>query len=325
MFMQRNTEIEGLKESPEISALDNSAKSNDKPFSENPRVVFVEKIAMPVILLIFGSLFTWQQSEIARTRQLTDIKIANERQDTDSADKAIETRENVLTEFSKTISALVTDKGLRKPDPQAQDLARGQAFIALRRLNVPDEEASNSKVDRGELKGLLIRYLYDAELIFHDSAPVRPKPPIVNLAGANINKAVLENAWLRKINLKGTWLQYANFKETNLVNANLSEAKLHKANFYSANLESANLESANLKDANLKDADLRGADLRFAKLQNADLSNTKLTGACYVEGTETTHFPTGFDPKAHGMVPMAEELSNSKNQKMYQPCPAPKS
>jgi uncharacterized protein YjbI with pentapeptide repeats len=202
------------------------------------------------------------------------------------------------------------DHDLRKPNPQAQDLARGQALIALRRLNIPDHEAKGSKVDKGELKGLLIRYLYDSELIFHDPSLV--KSPIVTLGGADINKVVLKDAWLKKINLKGTWLNYGDFRNAFLAESNLSEAKLEKANFHSANLRGAELESANLSNA----------DLRFANLTDAKLTKAKLDGACYVEGTEATNFSDGFNPKEAGMVPMAKEESNPEAKDKYKPCPS---
>ncbi len=86
----------------------------------------------------------------------------------------------------------------------------------------------------------------------------KPQEPI-RLAGAKMNRKVLDGANLRDAELRGALL-----KRTDLVDADL---------------RGANLREANLREADLTNADLRGADLRGAYLWRANLDWTKLNGA----------------------------------------------
>jgi len=68
--------------------------------------------------------------------------------------------------------------------------------------------------------------------------------PNVNLAGAKLERQVLNG-----INLKGANLQGANFDSASLRNADLSGANLQGAYLASADLQGARLEGANLSGA----------------------------------------------------------------------------
>ncbi len=286
-----------------------------------------EAILLPLILTLFGLLFTWSQ-----------FVITNKRQDSDSADKATETKETVLTDYAKSISLLVTDHNLRGQvitDPQdvknvkinpedAKIAAQGLTLIALRRLNVPDKDG----VDKGELKGFLIRYLFEAKLIGGPSFDVKLKP-IIDLSGADLTKVVLKDAWLYKIDLEGAWINKGNFKKTDLTEANLSRTRLINADLTEANLSKAILRNADLTEANLSKATLRNADLRFADLSKAEeLSKGKLEHACYVKGTSGRYFPPNFNPDEANMIAMAEDESHPTTDKgeindKFKPCPSP--
>jgi hypothetical protein len=292
-------------------------------------------VLVPFVVAIVGIGFTAAQ-----------FVITSNKQDADSADKARETKEQVLTDYGKSISELVMkDKlGQKSSDESVKNIARGQTLIALRRLDPGDEskdEKDNeskvemgvlnglltalnrlnplktddtskddtSKVDTGKLKGLLIRYLYDARLIGYykfDEKGREPVPGVMDLDSANINKVVLEDAWLAGIDLPNTWLKEANFKNANLSGATLAGAHLINADF---------------TKANFANADFTNADLRFAKFNDPkNLNIAKLEGACYVEGTEATYFPSGFDPKKAGMVPMPKEDSDPTNPPKFKRC-----
>lgn len=104
----------------------------------------------------------------------------------------------------------------------------------------------------------------------------------------------LSAADLSRINLAGADLQCANLNDAdlshaNLVRANLSDAtfcdallkriNLSHANLFSANLEGACLCGAFLNHVDLSEAILTGADLRGADLSDGDLENTEFTAA----------------------------------------------
>lgn len=135
----------------------------------------------------------------------------------------------------------------------------------------------------------------------------------VNLGGANLSHARLENLHFLRCNFLSATLthakmqhtiahdndfSFANLQYADLRHANLSHASLHHADLRFANapyvdfsfcnasgiqLQGANLDMANFTHANLPDAHLhRGnltcANLQFASLPNADLSQTTALG-----------------------------------------------
>jgi hypothetical protein len=207
--------------------------------------------------------------------------------------------------------------GQESSDESVKNIARGQTLIALRRLDPGDKlkeddkskvgEDKKSKVDTGKLKGLLIRYLYDAKLIGYDTLDGKNTivPGVMHLYSANITKVVLEDAWLPGIDLQKTWLNEGNFK-----NAYLNRAKLLQDS----------LLYADFTGSDLSGADFTNADLRFAKLKTDSLPSATLTGACYVEGTEAEYFPPDFDPKKVGMVPMPKEDSDPSDPAKFKRC-----
>jgi uncharacterized protein YjbI with pentapeptide repeats len=97
-----------------------------------------------------------------------------------------------------------------------------------------------------------------------------------DLQRAGLQDADLQRAGLQYANLQGAKLQYANLRRANLQGAKLRGADLQGANLQGANLQYANLRRANLQGANLRDAYLWDADLQGAKLQNADLQDASL-------------------------------------------------
>jgi Pentapeptide repeats (8 copies) len=227
-------------------------------------------------------------------------------QKADSADKAIETREQVLSDYSRAIAELMTKNKEETGNEEyisnynKRNIARGQTFVALRRLNISD---GDGKDDASKLKGLLIRYLYELRLIDNYELvgkDVKADEADINLEGANIDNVVLEDAWLPNIDLTGAWLR--------------------KGNFRNADLSRAILRNTNLTDADFTGADFTGADLRFAKLTSAILEKTTLTGACYIEGTEAEYFPPSFNPEEYEMVAISKDQSDP-NKSNFQPCP----
>ena len=266
------------KDFKEQTGNDQPTRTADKPgkFGEQPWFEVVKAILIPVVLAGLGWHFTLSQAESAKKFTSSQTAIANNRSDTDSAAKESEDREKVLTEYATSISKLVLDNKLRENNntPNAvKNLARGETLIALRRLNVSDKQAKDNdpKVDKGELKGLLIRYLFESKLINYN-----PEAPVIDLSGSDITKVRLMAAWLPTIHLKGAFLNEADFRNADLTRANLVNSRLKKADFTNSKLVYANLDSANLTGSTLI-----SADLRFANLKTAILSDAKLKGACY--------------------------------------------
>jgi hypothetical protein len=105
--------------------------------------------------------------------------------------------------------------------------------------------------------------------------------------------------------LRPYWVARFHGPRADLRCAELAMNDLHDADLHSAHLQHANLRFACLDGANLRGADLAGADLRSTCLDGVDLTGADLTGAKLAGAffdRETTHWPTHFDPEAHGAV-----------------------
>jgi hypothetical protein len=209
-------------------------------------------------------------------------------------------RQNVLQSYIRDMTELLLDRRLAAPvpistatpDPNStttpvpkspvRQIARASTLSALRQLD-------------GERKGLLVRFLYESNLI---GAPP-DIAPIIDLSGADLSDANLEDVRLIDADLRG-----ANLSRANLHGAILHLAALRNANLNDADLTGADPEGAILRGINLGDADwdsnLEGANLSNADLTDADLSNAigwtneqlaqaeSLVGATMPDGTVMT-------------------------------------
>ena len=86
----------------------------------------------------------------------------------------------------------------------------------------------------------------------------------------------IENLHNDGVSLSGVYLQYADMKNTKLVNVDMSGADLTRSDFSGASMYGANLEGANLFKANFEGANLKSANLQNCDLLGADFSDTKL-------------------------------------------------
>ena len=159
-------------------------------------------------------------------------------------------------------------------------VARVEALAALRQLD-------------GVRKGLLIQFLFEAELITGSSSDV-----IINLRGADLSDVNLNSANLSGADLVGAYLGYANLDGADLHGADLHCddltygirdggyhvcTDLRGAYLRGANLSGADLSCINrrhivqvlctdaLNSVSLRDVNLRGADLHDANLRGAYL------------------------------------------------------
>ena len=154
--------------------------------------------------------------------------------------------------YDKMTELLISEK-LREKEQgdEAIVVARARTLTTVRRLD-------------GERKGMLLRFLYEANLLDAEN-------PVMSLQTADFSKADLKNVSLVKICLKGANLQGANMEWANLKEANLQGADLRKANLHQANLHKANLQGSNLQESNLSKVYLREAILRYPDMPQASI------------------------------------------------------
>ncbi len=100
-----------------------------------------------------------------------------------------------------------------------------------------------------------------------------------DLQGARMHYANLQDADLQGADLQGARMHYADLQGAHLHYANLHYADLQGAHLHYADLQGAHLHYANLQGARMHYADLQGAHLHYANLQGADLQGAHLQGA----------------------------------------------
>jgi Pentapeptide repeats (8 copies) len=133
--------------------------------------------------------------------------------------------EDLLRNYLDHMVELYLQLRASQPADAVRDLAQALTFTTLQRLGA-------------ERKGVVVRFLHDAELLAVN------QPPIVTLSGANLLQADLHKANLFRAKLRG-----ADLTEADLSNASLTEADLTEAGLNNANLTGADLSNANLTEA----------------------------------------------------------------------------
>src|SRR5829696_8020978 len=161
-----------------------------------------------------------------------------------------EARQNSeLQSYLSTVGELPSNS-----DPAADTAAQAQTLTVL-----PDLDS--------EQKRTVMQFLYQADLINKDNPRIRlfyADLSDADLKGtdAQENKFVLDNAYLRGVNLGDADLEYISMKGVNLHPARLVNTNLSNADLSDADLVHAYLANVDLSGATLSGADLSGVDLR---------------------------------------------------------------
>ena len=256
---------------------------------------FLRLLIVPIMLFGLGIWFNQTQSD--RQREIEQDR----------------SREAALQNYYDEMTELLLQRQLRT-SKQAQDIARARTLAVLRNLD-------------GFRKGMLIRFLHEAELIQVSTSTTETSA--VSLGGANLRGIDLRGIDLSRIDLSRTDLSDARLHGTDLRGADLGAARLHEANLNWADLVGADLKRANLtgadlswarlskadlcgvdlREADLRDADLREANLCGADLRGADLSGADLVSDAYLRGADLsgarynhyTQWPDGFTPPSEAI------------------------
>jgi len=243
---------------------------------------WMELLVIPLFLA--GGVYYLNHSERENERQR-----AEERSNLEREIATDRQQESALQSYFDQIAELLLKEKLRTTKRKdVRDLARIRTLGVLRELD-------------GNRKGLLFRFLKEADLIEKEKSIVRLIE--ADLSHANLGNANdfvvlksgslnLDGANLRGANLSHAIWSESTFRFANLKSANLSHALFNDVNLSEANLSDANLNCAYLCDAilhnaNLSGADLSGADLSYAKVSEKQLASAKsLKGAIMPDGSK---------------------------------------
>ena len=224
-----------------------TVKAKNTGFETKTLWDWMELLIIP-LFLGFGAFF------LNRSERNNEREIATDHQ-----------REAALQSYIDRMADLLLKEKLRTTkNIEVRNLARTRTLSVLRGLD-------------GTRKGLLLRFLYEANLI--DKMKLIVKLRDADLTGADLRRACLEGADLDNTNLTGADLTRANLDNTNLTGADLRRADLSSACLEAANLRDADLRGASLLNADLSATELYGTDLRDADLYGAILYVADLLGA----------------------------------------------
>lgn len=151
-------------------------------------------------------------------------------------------RQQTLEQYFDYMTPLLSEGKLETSGVpnRLRSLARTRTLSALRLLD-------------GGRKAQLIQFIYEAALI--------GKSPVIDLVGANLDRADFSEATLAGAEVRGAYLR---------------NASLRGANLRGADLRGSDFSGADLRGADLSGADLRQAIMRGAKLHDADLGNARV-------------------------------------------------
>ncbi|MEU7803938.1 pentapeptide repeat-containing protein [Micromonospora arborensis] len=233
------------------------------------------------LILVAGAIATWRQVQISRHGQITDrmtraieqlasdnihVRIgglyALERVAKDSSEDR-PTITKILTAFIRNRSPW-TAPPQRDHQHTAPALDDGMPRLGLRAEDV--QMALYILGDRPRPSDERPLYLSFADL------------RIASLAGRDLRGLICRDA-----NLAGAWLQRAQLDDAYMTATDLRQARL----------EGARLVNAKLNNAHLQGADLQHVDLRGADLTGACLNGANLTG---VHFDQRTKWPMDFNP-----------------------------
>ena len=205
-----------------------------------------------------------REAEDRRTE--AELKVEGQRAQSEREIALDRSREDALQRYLDCMTELILDRGLRASETGAEvrDIARARTLTVLRAID-------------GGRKGEILQFLHDSGLINRDNAVIGMLD--VDLTGANLTLAILNETDLSWAKLSGATLFGAYLQRANLSWAILYEAKLLSADLSEADLSHASLIRANLSNTNLCSANLDGATLSEANLEGAILSRADLTRA----------------------------------------------
>jgi hypothetical protein len=187
-------------------------------------------------------------------------------------------QDDALQAYLGEISQLLTDKD--RPLHRAQQGDRLSTVARARTLTVLDTLDSGrlkglEALDSGRRKRRVLKFLYEANLIYVDSA-------IVRLSKVNLSKADLSGADLSGADLRGADLSGAKLNGAILNRAQLGTARV------SVVLPDGGAEPAEPNPVDLRQADLSQANLQWAKgwtYEQLDQAES-LEGATMPDGTQ---------------------------------------
>jgi len=209
---------------------------------------WLQLLIVPLALVGIGLVFDLRQQDVEDQRAARERDLAEQR-----------AQDEALQAYFDQMSTLLLEKDLRLSiegkatvnSIEARVLARARTLTVLPRLD-------------GDRKANVVVFLHEADLINENQ-------PVFLLKGADLSRADL---------------RYADLSEPGI---DLSGAKLIEANLDEADLSDANLAAANIPHADLSDAYMVNADLSYATLSPGYFKGLPIPPATNLSGADLSH------------------------------------
>jgi hypothetical protein len=159
---------------------------------------------VPIVLLLITVVFAWQQDvrqqEIEDRRAQEAQKIEGQRAQAERELAEQRAQDEALQAYLDQMSSLLLERDLRESeeDSEVRTLARARTLTVLERMD-PSR------------KRVVIKFLYEADLVLRNEGSQPITKPIISLDGAD-----LEGAYLRKADLSDADLSDANLRKADL-------------------------------------------------------------------------------------------------------------
>lgn len=216
------------------------------------------------LVLAFGAFFL-NRSERVIERERSEKRVEQERRFAKDGQQEVA----LQTYLDRMTELLLNERLQTTKKVEVRDVARIRTLTLLAWLN-PDRKAQ------------VVRFLYEANLI-------KRSRTIIDLSGADLTKAYLQDAVLRDVELTHANLYSADLTNSDFSNANLSNANLAKVELPNSKLTKACLDGVSLMEAEVTGAILEGVSLKnafcfktyfcYSDLSNSDMTNANLTDA----------------------------------------------
>jgi hypothetical protein len=149
-------------------------------------------------------------------------------------------RQKTLDDYLECMTSMLLARSLnaQETSESARGIARTRTLAALRSLD-------------GGRKAQLLQFLYESGLI--------GPSPVVQLNGADLTGAEMDEAVLRNAELRGVHFEGASFRNATLTGADLRGSDFSRADFTGATMDGTNFTQAILVDAVITDSALGAA------------------------------------------------------------------
>jgi hypothetical protein len=174
------------------------------------------------------------------------------------SDQLVETdrqHQEALEEYFSLMTDMLLKKELEGAGATtARSIARTRTLATLRQLD-------------GGRKAQVVQFLYEADLLNKD--------PILQLNGADLRHADLDEGTLRHAEVRGVYLVRASLRYGHLEGADLRGSDFTDADLTGADLRDADLTQATFARARARKADFTGAKMAQADFSQADTRDAK--------------------------------------------------